>query len=186
MSTTWIQRNSCVWIKRKTLVFASVPTSIGMFTSTQSRVRLTRCSGCLNELALFWETKQYDECCISRLLDLSYVTLVKSGLHTLSNSSLRVERVQRRATAWILQSKHGEMTYQQCLMNLNLSPSAMKERFLIWYSSSRLSLATQIWTSAPLSPFPTTIGPDSVKIPPSPLKSPSVNPTHSKHPISTD
>ena len=46
----------------------------------------------------------------------------------------------------------------------------MKERFLIWYSSSRLSLATlQIWTSTPLSPFTTTIGPNSVKIPPSPL-----------------
>jgi hypothetical protein len=48
----------------------------------------TRCSGYLNEHALFWETKQYDERCISRLLDLSYVTLVKSGLHTLSNSDL--------------------------------------------------------------------------------------------------
>ena len=52
--------------------------------------------------------------------------------------------------------------------------------------NSRLYLATQIWTSTPLFPFPTTVGPDSVKIHPSPLKFPSVNPTHSKHPISTD
>jgi hypothetical protein len=71
-------------------------------------------------------------------------------------------------------------------MNLNLLPLCYEREISDWYSSSRLYLATQIWTSTPLSPFPTTVGYDSVKIPPSPLKSPSVNPIHSKHPISTD
>ncbi|CAB4036292.1 RNA-directed DNA polymerase from mobile element jockey, partial [Paramuricea clavata] len=59
-----------------------------------------------------------------------YLSLVRSQLcyasevwspHTVKLKS-RVESVQRRATAWILQSKHGEMTYQQRLMNLNLLP----------------------------------------------------------------
>ena len=59
-----------------------------------------------------------------------YLSLVRSQLcyasevwspHTVKLKS-RVESVQRRATAWILQSKHGEITYQQRLMNLNLLP----------------------------------------------------------------
>jgi hypothetical protein len=189
MSTTWIQRNSCVWIKRKTLVtlvFASVPISIGMFRFTQSQAMLTRCFGCWNELALFWEIKQYDERCISRLLDLSYVTVVKSGLHTLSNSGLEsnASKEEPQRGYYIPSMAKWHINNGQWIWMY--SPSAMKERFLIWYSTSRLYFATQIWTSTPLFPFPTTVGPDSVKIPPLPLKSPSVNPTHSKHPISTD
>ena len=47
-------------------------------------------------------------------------------------------------------------------------------------------MTSQIWTSIPLSPFPTMVGPDFVKILRSPLKFPSVNQTHSKHPTSTE
>ena len=47
-------------------------------------------------------------------------------------------------------------------------------------------MASQIWTSIPLSPIPTMVGPDFVKILRSPLKFPSVNQTNSKHPTSTE
>jgi hypothetical protein len=123
-----------------------------------------------------------------------YFSLVRSQLcygsevwspHTVKLRS-RVECVQRRATAWILHSKHGEMAYQQRPMNLNVLPLCYEREISDLVFLFKVYLATQIWTSTPLFPFPTTIGPDSVKIPPLPLKSPSVNPTHSNHPISTD
>ena len=99
--------------------------------------------------------------------------------------SKRVESVQRRATTWILNCNHGELTYQQRLICLDLLPLCYERETsdLVFFFNF---MASQIWTSIPLSPFPTMVGPDFVKIFRSPLKFPSVNQTHSKHPTSTE
>ncbi len=60
-----------------------------------------------------------------------YLTLVKSQLMygsevwcplIGSNLSKRIERVQRRATLWVLKKRRGELSYQQRLTELNLIP----------------------------------------------------------------
>ena len=123
-----------------------------------------------------------------------YLSLVRSQLcyasevwspHTVKLKS-RVESVQRRATAWILQSKHGEITYQQRLMNPNLLPLCYEREisdlvffFKALFGNTDLDVNTFV-------SFSNNNRTRLCQIPPSPLKSPSVNPTHSKHPISTN
>ena len=52
---------------------------------------------------------------------LSYATQVWSSNHH-SQLNRRIERVQRRATKWILRTKTGEIPYEQRLMTLKLLP----------------------------------------------------------------
>ena len=139
-----------------------------------------------NELVLSWQAIRYDEHYTLRMSGHNYATLVKSGLHANTvKLSKRVESVQRRATTWILNYNHGELTYQQRLICLDLLPLCYEREIsdLVFFF---YFMASQIWTWITLSPFPTMVGPDFVKILRSPLKFPSVNQTHSKHPTSTE
>ena len=116
----------------------------------------------------------------------NYATLVKSGLQTQPNlvRELKVfkEEPPRGYLTIIMENLHTNKDWYV----LTYSHSVTRERFLTWCSSLRHFMASQIWTSIPLSPFPTMVGPDFVKILCSPLKFPSVNQTHSKHPTSTE
>ena len=56
---------------------------------------------------------------------LSYATQVWSPtLHNSKTNLENLERVQRRATRWILQTKKGGMSYKERLLSLNLLPLA--------------------------------------------------------------
>ena len=91
--------------------------------------------------------------------------------HTVKLRS-RVESVQRRASAWILNYKHAESTCQKRLKSLTCALPRARERSVIWYSFSKHCFAALIWTSTPLSPFATTVAPDPVLIPASCSKTP--------------
>ena len=104
----------------------------------------------------------------------NYATLVKSGLQTQSNlvRELKVSKEELPC---------GYLT----IIMENLLPLCYEREIsdLVFFFNF---MASQIWTSIPLSPFPTMVGPDFVKILRSPLKFPSVNQTHSKYPTSTE
>ena len=185
-STTWVQRISCVLIKKKTLVLMSAPTLNGMFTLTQSFVKQIGCLANWNELVLSWQAVRFDEHYTLRISGHNYATLVKSGLQTQTNlvRKLKVskEELARGYLTIIMENLHTNKDWYV----LTYTHAATRERFLTWCSSLRHFMASQIWTWIPLSPFPTMVGLDFVKILRSPLKFPSVNQTHSKHPTSTE
>ena len=53
---------------------------------------------------------------------LSYASTVWSPYH--SNNKIKLERIQRRATRWILNLKKGDTIYKERLLTLNLVPPA--------------------------------------------------------------
>ena len=57
-----------------------------------------------------------------------------------------VERVQRRATSWILQAKRGEITYKQRLITLGLLPLCYEREIkdLRLYSQNSLTLTVEV------------------------------------------
>ena len=79
-----------------------------------------------------------------------YLTLVRSQLtyatevwspHTTKLTS-KVESVQRRATAWILKSKRGEIPYKQRLTTLSLLPLCYEFFFKALYGNIDLDVRT--------------------------------------------
>ena len=115
---------------------------------------------------------------------LSYATEIWSPITVKLRS--RVESVQRRATAWILKSKRGKISYLQRLMTLNLLPLCYEREitdlvffFKALYGSTDLDVKTFV-------SFTNNSHTHLCQNPSSSLKFPSANPTHSKLPTSTE
>jgi hypothetical protein len=62
-----------------------------------------------------------------------------------------VERVQRRATSWILQAKRGEITYKQRLITLGLLPLCYEREIKDLRLYSQNSLTVEVQSELPLS-----------------------------------
>ena len=129
-STTWVQRISCVWIKKKTLVLTSVPTLNGIDVHTHTIIcKANRMLGQLKRTCPLLTSSS-----VRRTLNLTHL---RSQLCYASEVwspntvklSKRVESVQRRATTWILNHNHGELTYQQRLICFDLLPLCYERDF---------------------------------------------------------
>ena len=114
--------SSSVWPKKRIWELLLITHSHGKSMLFLSPQKLTNCSDFWSVLARCWRSCQSGE--------LYNLSLVKSqlcfGTQVWSPSQhylkAKIERVQRRATRWILRTRVGELSYRERLERLNLLP----------------------------------------------------------------